>query len=68
MRTRKPKGPPRQKSLSARKDSHDEFIREAIEDLWRDRLILDSGRRRWSERTGRHEIVWVAAKPAGKLH
>ena len=38
---------------------HDE-IQQAIQDLVRKGLVVDSGRRRWSERTGRYEIVWVA--------
>jgi hypothetical protein len=39
-----------------------EAIEQAIQDLARDGLIVDSGRRRWSERTGRYEIVWVASE------
>jgi hypothetical protein len=35
-----------------------EEIEEAIERLAREGLIVDSGERRWSERTGRYEIVW----------
>jgi hypothetical protein len=38
-----------------------EAIEQAIQDLARDGLIVDSGRRRWSARTGRYEIVWVAS-------
>jgi hypothetical protein len=30
----------------------------AIEEAARMGLIVDSGERRWSERTGRYEIVW----------
>jgi hypothetical protein len=44
-------------------DKADEFhdeIQQAIQDLVRRGLVVDSGRRRWSERTGRYEIVWVA--------
>jgi hypothetical protein len=33
-------------------------IEEAIEEAARMGLIVDSGERRWSERTGRYEIVW----------
>lgn len=39
-----------------------EAIQQAIQDLAREGLIVDSGRRRWSERTGRYEIVWIARK------
>jgi hypothetical protein len=35
-----------------------EEIEEAIHRLAREGLIVDSGERRWSERTGRYEIVW----------
>ncbi len=36
------------------------LIEEAIQDLVREGLVIDSGQRRWSERTKRYEIVWVA--------
>jgi hypothetical protein len=40
----------------------DRFTREEIEEafhrLAREGLIVDSGERRWSEQTGRYEIVW----------
>jgi hypothetical protein len=39
-----------------------EAIEQAIQDLARDGLIVDSGRRRWSDRTGRYEIVWAASE------
>lgn len=32
----------------------------AIRNLARKGLIVDSGQRRWSKRTGRYKIVWVA--------
>jgi hypothetical protein len=34
-------------------------IEEAIQDLVRKGLVVDSGQRRWSQRTGRYEIVGV---------
>jgi hypothetical protein len=34
------------------------LIEEAIQDLVRMGLVVDSGQRRWSQRTGRYEIVW----------
>jgi hypothetical protein len=37
-------------------------IEEAIQDLARWGLIVDTGRRRWSERTRSYEIVWVASE------
>jgi hypothetical protein len=37
-------------------------IEEAIQDLG---LLIDSGRKKWSQRTGRYEIVW-ASKLFGK--
>jgi hypothetical protein len=40
-------------------------IDEAIQDLVRKGLVVDSGQRRWSKRTGRYEIVWES-KIAGK--
>ena len=33
-------------------------IEAAIQELVRKGLIVDSGKRRWSQRTGRYEIVW----------
>ena len=33
-------------------------IEEAVQELVRKGLVVDSGQRRWSERTGRYEIVW----------
>jgi hypothetical protein len=40
-------------------------IDEAIQDLVRKGLVVDSGQRRWSQRTGRFEIVWES-KIVGK--
>ena len=50
-------------------DKANEFydaIEQAIQDLARQRLIVDTGRRRWSERTGRYEIVWAASEFADR--
>ena len=33
-------------------------IEEAIQELVTKGLVVDSGQRRWSQRTGRYEIVW----------
>jgi hypothetical protein len=41
-------------------------IEEAIRDLARQGLIVDTGHRRWSERTGRYEIVWAAGEFADR--
>jgi hypothetical protein len=38
----------------------DDPIEQAIQNLARKGLIVDSGRRRWSERTRSYQIVWVA--------
>jgi hypothetical protein len=44
----------------------DEIDDDAIEEVIQDIAgFVDSGRRRWSERTGRYEIVWVAREFAG---
>ena len=40
-------------------------IEEAIQHFVRNGWIVDSGQRRWSQRTGRYEIVWES-KIAGK--
>jgi hypothetical protein len=40
-------------------------IEEAIQELVRMGLVVDSGQKRWSQRTGRYEIVWES-KIAGK--
>jgi hypothetical protein len=37
-----------------------EQIEEAIQSLAREGLIVDSGQRRWSERTQSYQIVWVS--------
>ena len=42
-----------------------EAIEQAIQDLAREGLIVDTGQRRWSERTRSYQIVWTARK---KLH
>ena len=41
-------------------------IEEAIRDLAREGLIVDSGHRRWSERTRSYQIVWVAREFADR--
>jgi hypothetical protein len=43
-------------------------IQEAIEKLASNGLIVDTGRRKFSPRTGRYEIVWAAASVKGKLN
>jgi hypothetical protein len=49
----------------ARQDKHADDstrlneIRAAIQD--QERLVIDSGQRRWLKRTGRYEIVWESA-------
>ena len=35
-------------------EAMDEVLQEAV----RRKIIVDSGKRRWSDRTGRYEIVW----------
>jgi len=40
-------------------------IEEAIQHFVRKGWIVDSGHKRWSQRTGRYEIVWES-KVAGK--
>jgi hypothetical protein len=50
-------------------DKGNEFydaIEQAIQDLARKGLIVDSGRRRWSERTRSYQIVWVAREFADR--
>jgi hypothetical protein len=53
MRTKRPSKPPERVGQFT-----SEEIEEAIQQLARDGLIVDSRERRWSERTGRYEIVW----------
>jgi hypothetical protein len=43
-----------------------EAIEQAIQDLAREGLIVDTGRRRWSARTGRYEIAWAAREFADR--
>jgi len=40
----------------------DEAINQAFQELAREGLIVDSGRRTWNEQIGRYEFVWVAAR------
>lgn len=37
----------------------------AIQELVEEGLLVDSGRKRWSERTGQYEIVWMLS-PSGR--
>jgi hypothetical protein len=37
------------------------LVQEAVLDLANLGLLVDSGKRRWSERTGRYEVVWIAS-------
>jgi hypothetical protein len=39
-----------------------EAIEQALQDLAREGLIVDTGRRRSSERTRSYQIVWVASE------
>ena len=36
-----------------------EAIEQALQDMAREGLIVDSGRREWNELTGRYDIVWI---------
>ena len=45
-----------------------EAIEQAIQDLARESLIVDSGRRRSSARRGRYEIVWAPSEFADRDH
>jgi hypothetical protein len=47
--------------------SHVEF-EAAIQDFVGKGLVADSGQRRWSERTGRYEIVWESKLFGKTLH
>jgi hypothetical protein len=54
----------------APKDKPEELseIRAAVQELVRKGLVVDSGERRWSERTRRYEIVWALAGAGETLH
>ena len=43
-------------------------IGAAIQELVRKGLLVDSGKKRWSERSKCYQTVWVAAKYRPKLH
>jgi hypothetical protein len=43
-------------------------IRAAIQDLVRKGLVVVSGQRRWSRRTGRYEIVWESTVCGKTFH
>ena len=42
-------------------------IEAAIQQLVEKGLVVDSGRRRWSARTGHYEIVWTLTEAGRKL-
>jgi hypothetical protein len=42
-----------------------EEICQAVQELVKQGLVVDSGRKRWSERTGQYEILWVST-PKGR--
>jgi chromosome segregation and condensation protein ScpB len=50
----------------AMSDARHDAIEQAIQNLARRGLIVDSGRRRWSERTRSYQIVWVAREFADR--
>jgi hypothetical protein len=52
------------KSKSKDLDELDYAIFCAMESLVKEGLFADSGKREWSERTGRYEIVWVRTDKA----
>ena len=43
-------------------------IEEAIQDLVRKGLLIDSGRKKWPQRTGRYEIVWESKLVGRTFH
>ena len=43
-------------------EDDDDAIEQAIQNLARKGLIVDSGHRRWSERTRSYQIVWVSSE------
>jgi hypothetical protein len=43
-------------------DQIKETIEETIQALVKKGLVVDSGQRRWNERTGRYENVWIATE------
>ena len=43
-----------------------EAIEQALQDMAREGLIVDSGRREWNELTGRYDIVWIAREFADR--
>jgi hypothetical protein len=47
-------------------DPIEQAIEQALQDAARKGLIVDSGRRRWSERTRSYQIVWVAREFADR--
>ena len=55
-------------SWPANVDARHDAIEQAIQNLAREGLIVDSGRRRWSARTGRYEIVWAPSEFADRDH
>jgi hypothetical protein len=57
-----------QKKVERSESSLTSEVRAAIQDLVEMGLVVDSGRRRWSERTGCFEIVWVCADHVKTLH
>jgi hypothetical protein len=52
------------KSEFNRSVTYDEICR-AIQELVEEGLVVDSGRKKWSERTGKYEMVWMLG-PSGR--
>jgi excisionase family DNA binding protein len=57
--------PPTPEQLAARNDPRVKKVREICEPLIRAGLVHDTGKRKWSEKTGQFEIVW-GLTPLGK--
>jgi hypothetical protein len=48
--------------MLARPDRIDIEIKLAIQRFVENGLVVDTGRKRWSERTGRYEAVWASTE------
>jgi hypothetical protein len=57
-----------QKSKPTNSPPTEAEVRAALKSLAKKGVIVDSGRKRWSERSGRYEIVWVSAVIGKTLH
>jgi hypothetical protein len=54
--------------MANRRNRRLEMIEAAIQRLVAQGLVYDTGKRRWSEQTQSHQVVWAAVPPKHEQH